>query len=73
MYQKKYRIPQRVLRTIILIFYILQNILLEINIDNNKDFIINIKRKKGRLESFLSNSPYKFEWMMDFFALRMDI
>ena len=48
MYQKKYRIPQRVLRTIILIFYILQNILLEINIDNNKDFIVNIKRKKGR-------------------------
>lgn len=48
MYQKKYRIPQRVLRTIFLIFYILQNILLEINIDNNKDYIVNIKRKKGR-------------------------
>lgn len=48
MYQKKYRISKRVLRTIFLIFYILQNILLEINIDNNKDFIVNIKRKKGR-------------------------
>lgn len=48
MYQKKYRIAKRVLRTIILIFYILQDILLEINIDNNKDFIVNIKRKKGR-------------------------
>lgn len=48
MYQKKYRIAKRVPRTIILIFYILQNILLEINIDNNKDFIVNIKRKKGR-------------------------
>ena len=48
MYQKKYRTSKRVLRTIFLIFYILQNILLEINIDNNKDFIVNIKRKKGR-------------------------
>jgi len=48
MYQKKYRISKRLLRTIFLIFYILQNILLEINIDNNKDFIVNIKRKKGR-------------------------
>lgn len=48
MYQKKYRIYKRLLRTIILIFYILQNILLEINIDNNKDFIVNIKRNKGR-------------------------
>ena len=48
MYQKKYRISKRLLRTIFLIFYTLQNILLEINIDNNKDFIVNIKRKKGR-------------------------
>ncbi len=48
MYQKKYRISKRLLRTIILIFYILQNILLEINIDNNKDFIVVIKRNKGR-------------------------
>lgn len=48
MYQKKYRISKRLLQTITLIFYILQNMLLEINIDNNKDFIVNIKRKIGR-------------------------